>query len=292
MTGGAFEYPAPPAAVRAADRLRQHYTGTAAIIFYGSCLRDRDTGGLLDFYVLVDSAREALGAFAGLCARALPPNVYYFEFDDGLRAKVAVMSLGQFLRALGPAQFTSTLSARFAQPAAIIYARDDTVAADLASGFMTAAETTIARTLPLMPARFTVRDLWRRAFIESFAAELRPEGDARITSLVDSSQAFYAALTRRILGEAVDGAYRHSMNAASQESAIATWRKRRILGKGLNAARLIKAAFTFRGGLDYAAWKIRRHSGVAIAITDNDRRKPLRAGLRLFAETLRRGGLK
>ncbi|MHB1206479.1 MAG: hypothetical protein ACYCZX_12985 [Rhodospirillaceae bacterium] len=289
MNDGAFEY---PAALRVADRLRERYTGTAAIIFYGSCLRDRDTGGLLDFYVLVDSTREALGAVAGLFAQALPPSVYYFEFDEDLRAKVAVMNLRQFLCALGPRQFTSAVSARFAQPAAVVFARDGAVSADLAAGFATAAETTIARTLPLMPARFTVRDLWRRAFTESFAAELRPEGETRITSLVDSDMAFYTALTRRILGEAIDGAYRHSVNAAAQDSAIATWRRRRIVGKALNAARLIKAAFTFRGGLDYAAWKIKRHSGVEIAVTDNDRRKPLRAGLRLFAETLRRGGLK
>lgn len=280
------------AALQAADLLRQRYAGTAAIVFYGSRRRDRDADGLLDFYVLVDSYGPALGRVAGFFARLLPPNVYAHEFPDGLRAKVAVMSLNQFLRALGPAQFTSTVSARFAQPAAIVFARDAAVSETLARGFVTAAATTIARTLPLMPAQFTVRDLWRRAFTESYAAELRPEGAARIASLVESDLVFYAAMTREILGEPLEDVYRHTVSAAAQHAAAATWRKRRILGKSLNAARLVKAAFTFRGGLDYAAGKIRRHSGVDITVTDDDRRKPLRAGLRLFAETLRRGGLK
>jgi hypothetical protein len=109
---------------------------------------------------------------------------------------------------------------------------------------------------------------------------------------VDSDLAFYAAATRRILGEPVQGGYHHAVSAAQQDNAVTAWRRRRILGKALNAARLIKAAFTFRGGLDYAAWKIRRHAGVHMTVTDDDRRKPLRAGVRLFVEALRRGGLK
>ena len=42
---------------------------------------------------------------------------------------------------------------------------------------------------------------------------------------------------------------------------------RRTLGKPQNLARLVKAAFTFEGAGRYAAWKIERHTGVAITVT-------------------------
>jgi hypothetical protein len=39
--------------------------------------------------------------------------------------------------------------------------------------------------------------------------------------------------------------------------------------------RLVKALFTFEGGLDYIAWKLERHSGESIVIPDKVRRAPL-----------------
>ena len=57
------------------------------------------------------------------------------------------------------------------------------------------------------------------------------------------------------------------------------------------AARLIKAAFTFNGGLDYAVAKIERHSGVKIALTEKEKRTPLLTGIRLFFKVRKRGGL-
>ena len=258
----AFKDECQIAVTRATDHLLRQYRSTAAIIFYGACRRERTGDGLLDFYVLVDSCRSALGTAAAFWARLLPPNVYYHEAGDvePWRAKVAVMDVTQFLSALGPERFTSTLSARFAQPSVIVFARDDALRARLAAGFLTAAETTVARTLPLLPARFTARELWQRAFIESFAAELRPESGARIASLVDAELSFYCALTRKILGEPAAGMFHHDTPAPDQAVARTAWRWRRIAGKSLNAARLIKAAFTFKGGLDYVTGKIRRHA--------------------------------
>ena len=55
------------------------------------------------------------------------------------------------------------------------------------------------------------------------------------------------------------------------------WALRRACGKALNALRLAKAAFTFEGGADYIAWKIERHSGVALELADWQRRHPLLA---------------
>ena len=54
----------------------------------------------------------------------------------------------------------------------------------------------------------------------------------------------------------------------------------------------MKAAFTFKGGLDYAVAKIARHTGVVVEISDADRRHPLLAGIRVFLEARRRGGVR
>jgi hypothetical protein len=60
----------------------------------------------------------------------------------------------------------------------------------------------------------------------------------------------------------------------------------------LSVARLLKAAFTFQGGADYAAWKIERHSGVKIQVTDWQRRHPILASITLLPKLLKKGALK
>jgi O-acetylhomoserine/O-acetylserine sulfhydrylase-like pyridoxal-dependent enzyme len=67
---------------------------------------------------------------------------------------------------------------------------------------------------------------------------------------------------------------------------------RRACGKALNALRLAKAAFTFEGGADYIAWKIERHSGVALELADWHRRHPLLAAPALLWRLRRRGAAR
>ncbi len=279
--------------------LQAHYgTAAAAVIFYGSCLRQNtDAGLMLDFYVLVDNTGRAFGnAVSAAFARLLPPNVYYHEVEyEGrkLRAKVAVISVDQFLQGLGPGTFSSSLWARFAQPAVILQARNDELRRRLVDGLAAAVTTMIMRTQPLMAGAFTPRELWVRAFSETYAAELRPERDAKSGELVDAELPRYVAVTVAVLGApGPGGAYHRVAAALEQNRARRAWRWRRIQGKILNVLRLIKAAFTFKGGLDYAAWKIERHSGVKIELTDRDRKHPLLTGARLLVTTFRRGGLR
>lgn len=205
---------------RSSASARQKHRGDH---FFGACRRERTGDDLLDFYVLVDRYHSALGTAAAFWARLLPPNVYYHETLDAEPgwAKVAVMEVTQSLNALGPERFTSTFSARFTQPSTIIFVRSDVVRARLIAGFLTAAEATVARTLSLLPKHLTARELWRRAFIDSFAAEPRPEGESRITSLVDTELGFYTTLTRRILGEPAAGMFHHTASASDQAAARA-----------------------------------------------------------------------
>ena len=280
-----------PAAHAFAAHLARRF-GAAGVIFYGSCLRhNTDHGLLLDFYVLVDSPRAALGWVSGTFARLLPPNVYYIEmpFDERtVRAKVAVMALDRFCAAVRPETFASSIWARFAQPARVVHARDEAVRARLTDALVRAVATMIGRARPLMAENFDARALWVRAFQASYGAELRPEQDSKAAELVAGDLARYEAVTRAVLG---DGPYAPA-SVAEQRAGVRAWRGRRVQGKTLNALRLIKATFTFQGGLDYAVWKIERHSGVKIALSPAQRKRPLVTGLRLFLGTLRRGGLR
>lgn len=288
-----------PAAQAFGDELKRRYgSATAGVIFYGSCLRQNtDVGLLLDFYVLVDSYARALKTVAAaMGARLLPPNVYYHEMTfEGrtVRAKVAVISVGQFLHGVGPETFASSLWARFAQPAMILYARNEEVRRRLIDGLASAVHTMIIRTMPLIDGGFTARDLWVRAFTNTYGAELRPEQAGKGAEIVDAELPRYIAVTTAVLGIAdAGGVYRRAASDTDHSSAVLAWRLRRIQGKTLNLLRLIKAAFTFQGGLDYAVWKIERHSGVKIELTDADRKHPLLTGARLLLKTLSRGGLR
>ncbi len=288
------------AAARAfAAELQRHYgAGVAGVLFYGSCLRQNtDAGLMLDFYVLVDRYAGTLGnPISAAFARLLPPNVYYHEMafaDRKLRAKVAVMAVGQFLRGVGPETFASSLWARFAQPALILHARNDDLRRRLVDGLASAVTTMLMRTKPLLGETFAARDLWVRGFSETYGAELRPETQAKSAELVDAELPRYIAVTVAVLGPAdAGGLYRQTATAGERNIAERAWRRRRIQGKTLNVLRLIKAAFTFQGGLDYAVWKIERHSGVKIELTERDRKRPLLTGARLLLGTIRRGGLR
>jgi hypothetical protein len=288
-----------PAAAAFCETLKVHYgASTAAIVFYGSCLREKtDVGLLLDFYVLVDRYTPALkNPISAFFARLLPPNVYYMEIPfegRAVRAKVAVISVDQFLRGTGPEAFASSLWARFAQPSAILYARNDEVRRRVTDALASAVSTMMIRSAPLMGETYFERDLWARAFSETYRAELRPEQESKAAELVEADLPRYAAVTDAVLGPR-DSSGRFPQTFTPHQCAQAqwAWRLRRIQGKTLNALRLVKAAFTFSGGLDYAVWKIERHSGVKIELTDAERQRPLLTGLKLFWRTWRQGGVR
>jgi hypothetical protein len=285
--------PLPNIIVAAALRLRQRFgPSTAAVIYYGGTLREGYApGDLLDFYVVVDNLREAAGHWlAALGAAISPPNVYLIDLslDAGpVKAKVALIGRRRFLR--GMRGFSSHLWGRLSQSTAIPYARDEEARTCMIRALAAAAETMISRSVPLMATRFDAEDLWRRALEESYGAELRPESPGRARDLVIHDRDRYAAVTMAALGPPdADGRYTSRPSWACH----AAWALRRRWGKLLNFGRLIKAAFTFDGGLDYAVAKIARHSGIAVTVTAADRRRPLRAGWRIFREARRRGGLR
>lgn len=286
--------PVAPPVIAMAEAVRaRHPQGTLAVLFYGSCLRKPETllaDSVLDFYLLVESYTAAYGAaLLAFANKLLPPNVFYLELphEGGtLRCKYAVLSLGDFLA--GTAQRTLNVSiwARFSQQARLVWSRDAEIAARVAEGCTEAVLTMVGSIVPLMPAGATADQLWERAFLETYAAELRSEGAGRAAELV----ALDADRLRRVTGPAL--AALRATPMADAAHCAATWRRRRRVGKLLNLARLVKAAFTFQGGVDYVLWKVKRHSGVELPVSDWQRRHPVLSAPLLAWRLYRRGAFR
>jgi len=259
-----------------------------AVLFYGSCLRERELDGLmLDFYLIVSDYRSAFGrGWYAIANKAVPPNVFPFE-HQGLTAKYAVLSETDFHGLMGMEASAVSVWARFAQPSRLVWAKDDAAKAKAIDAVTLAAPTLFALALPLAPAdRSDELDLWRFAFSLTYGAELRAERGNRPGSVVDADPDRYRRFTAPALAEA---AKHPSLTARDAER---RWRGLRRNGKALTLVRLAKATTTFAGGVDYIAWKINRHAGTAIEVKPWQRRWPILGALILLPRLLKRGAIR
>lgn len=297
----AAELDAPVAeAVRsfAAEVAARYPDSAQAVLFYGSCLWSRQLDGLmLDFYLLVDDYDRAYGKrWLATANRLIPPNVFYAE-SGKLRAKYAVLTLDDFARLASSKTRNVSVWARFAQPSALVWTRDTRARAKAIDAVAQAAPALLAAARPMLPDRLSIRELWTQAFALTYDAELRSEKAGRGVTLYDTAPERYreatipalaaAGLAAQVKGESIE-----FIDAADRAAGERAWGRRRLEGKLLSALRLIKASLTFDGGIDYLAWKITRHSGVAIAITPWQRRHPVLAGLLLLPQLKRKGAVR
>ena len=256
----------------------KHGAASRAVLFYGSCLRQKKLDGLmLDFYLIVSDYRAAYGKrWLAAANRLIPPNVFYFE-QDGLAAKYAVLSEGDFYRLNGPETSSVSVWARFAQPSRLVWAADETA--------RERAMDAVSRAAPTLLAAAGKRDgekpldWWRRAFVLTYSAELRAERKDRTVSVVDADRQRYVRFTAPAA-------------AAIDRKPKASWRWRRIEGNALSVVRLAKASATFAGGADYIAWKINRHAGTDIRLKRWQQRHPLLAAISLLPRLLRAGAVR
>lgn len=243
--------------------------GVRAVLFYGNRLRDPAASGLLDFYVLIDSVGTYHGrGLSALANRLLPPNVYHEALaDDGTAAKVAVMRLDAFASRMRRTSWDTTLWARFCQPSILIYAAGKTAREDVIGAVVTAHQTAAWWAARLAPAGADAETAWRTLFAHTYGAELRVEGQGRAVEIFRGAADIYTDLYAAQIGEGPP-------DDAERRVARRSWALRRLVGKPLNLARLIKAAFTFRGGIAYALSKVERHSGRPIELGPVARRLP------------------
>jgi hypothetical protein len=272
--------PVPPG-VRAVAAELAATDATEAVLFYGSNLRTGALDGVLDFYVLTAGPRE----------RGLWPTVGYREFAIGgvtLRAKIATMRTATFAAAAAGTLADTTIWTRFVQPAALVWQRD-AAAGEAVTDAVAAAAITAARfAAALGPARGSPADFWRALFRQTYAAELRVERPGREEQIIAHGRGRYDTLlplawaAGGIGFSAGGGALTPVLPKATRDRLAAAWRRRRRLGKPLNAVRLIRAAFTFEGAGAYGAWKVERHTGVAVPLTPFRAKHPILAAPAVF----------
>ena len=276
-----LDAPAPAAveAIAAAARAR-HGQGIAAILFYGSCYRDGVVEDrLVDLYLLADDYRSVhtnlLSAWAN---RLVPPNVYYLETTakgQTVRAKYALMTLDQLEAKVGTGTDNPYFWARFAQPTGLVWCRDGNATKKRVVDILgKAVRTTFAAARGLTHDMAASEALWTMIFVETYRTELRAEKPYRAAEIYQSASDRYDRITRALIKEGLPPQPR-------------SWGRTRRRGKLLSVLRLMKAAFTFTAGADYLAWKIERHSGAQVELTDWQRRHPILASPPILWRLLR-----
>lgn len=276
-----------------------------AVILYGSCLHSAVSleEGIVDLYVVVDSYHKAYPErYLATLNAWLAPNVFYLEVphqEKTLRAKYAVISTADFARG-AQFWFHSYIWARFAQPSRLLYTRDDTVRQRIYAALAHSVITFLKSGVPALEAdTLDVEEIWTRCLILTYAAELRAENQSRARHLAQTNRDAFTRLTdaaspllTEILEKQGNGQYRCLTRPASQRQALLRWRLRRWQGRVLSILRLAKATLTFSNSVDYAAWKIERHTGVRVEVTPMLRRHPILWGLKVARQLLRRGVLR
>lgn len=298
--------PAPVEALYAAFCAgMQRPQGAYAGLFYGSALwKPAAPDSVWDLYVLVasyrDVSRRPLLRIAGTC---LPPNVYYQEITqpDGtvLRGKIAVMTFTQFRRHCAGRVLAPQTWARFAQPARLIAAANEPVRAQVMESLAQAVITFHRATAPWLSAPLSIDAFWQCGLTQTYASEFRAERSNRQQHLVAAWQAVFLARSSAALAgnhslplTLVDGHITSTLTLSQARVRRIYQRGRNMLSKAQHVLRLIKAALTFAGGLDYLVYKIARHSGVTLTPSAFARAYPLLGVWPLFIKGWRAGAFR
>ena len=272
----------PRVSAMAAAIAAKHGSASRAVLFYGSCLRQKQLDGLmLDFYLIVSDYSAAYDKkWLAAANRLIPPNVFYFE-HDGLVSKYAVLSQADLAKYCSSHAPDVSVLARFAQPSRLVWHADE-AAADRVMDAVAEAPRVLAEMTAPMVGNANSPDLWRRAFELTYSTELRAERKERPASIVDQFPDYYERLAKVIPLE----------TQAGTREAAKSWERYRSKGKRAQVLRLAKATTTFAGGVDYIAWKINRHAGTDIQIKPWQRRWPLLAAISLLPRLLRSGAVR
>lgn len=250
--------------------------GARAVLFYGSNLRTGSLEGVLDFYVLLPGSQ----------AERIWPRVSYREWEHGgevLRAKIATMSLEQFASAASGKSRDTTIWTRFVQPSALVFAGDQDARGEVLNAIEAAAKTAARFAAALGPREGRAEDFWRALFQATYRAEFRVEKPGREDSILSVNEAHFDGLlplawsAQGIAFERNGGLLKPHLSDREKKEILRQWRKRERLGKALNILRLAKATTTFDGAARYGAWKLERHTGIALEVTPFREKHPLLA---------------
>ena len=274
-----------PDAVRAFAAALADPEVDAAILYYGSTLRTGDLSGVLDFYRLTRKPHRR--GLRGAVERVLWPEVSYHE-AHGLKAKVATLPLATFRRAAEGRTLDTTIWARFVQPAMRVWSAEPACARAAADAVAAAVVTAGRFAAALGPQAGPPEAFWQALFRRTYSAEFRVETAERADTVVGAAAKRYAEILP--LAWAAGGVTftREDGTLRPAKSGLPGWTAPSLLGKPLNVARILKAAFTFQGAARYAAYKVARHTGVELEVTPFRERHPFLAAPGAWLELRRR----
>ena len=294
-----LDAPAAPESARLAEFVAAAFgPAAAAVIHYGSHAQRSGARpeSAHDFFVIVDRYADAYRALhaaartrfrpatATLLAHVLPPNVVRLAAPlppRTLQAKCAVFSLRDFARACSPRARDHFAQGRLFQQVQLAWARDAASRDAVTDALVAARARTYAWGRPFLPARFDV-DRYCRVLLEtSFAAEIRPEQGDRIAQLLaaqhDTLRHVYGALLEHLAATSIlapeGNVYRQRVPVTTAERVRARLYFARSMMR--STARWFKYVALFDNWLDYIVQKIARRTGVAIELTERERRWPL-----------------
>ena len=292
----------PPRATSMASAIRDKHGATVqAFVFYGSGLREADNlEKMLDYYVLTQSYSDVHGVGPkALASFLLPPSVHFLEATDTdnqpMSSKYSIVSLPGFLRRVQGGAREPMIWARFSQPCLIMACQNEPLREQLVTALARAVVHFADQTAPLLAGKMTPRTFWARALSESYRTEFRAEQPlARASEIVERYAARYDALGEAVFGpKDADGLIEiTAASFAARQGARLKWASRRWIGKPATALRVLKAAFTFDGGLDYVLHKLKSHSNVEIEVTPHQRRHPILWSPVLAWKLWRRGAFR
>ena len=284
--GASLDRPVRDEVAAYAKRLGEE-AGALAVLFYGSNLRTGSLEGVLDFYILLPGPQR----------ERIWPRVSYREWDhagERLRAKIATMSLRQFAIAAKGLSRDTTIWARFVQPSALVWQANEEARAEVTQALCAAAVTAGRLAAAVGPARGTEDDYWRALFRATYKAEFRVEKPGRENSILEVNAEHFDGLlpiawnAGGMRFKRMNGLFEPLPNSAERRRVLKWWSRRARLGKPLNLLRLAKATTTFDGAADYAAWKLQRHTGIALEVTPFRARHPLLAAPGALVELWRK----
>jgi hypothetical protein len=292
-----LDAPTEPEALGIAQFLARAFgPSTVALIHYGSHARRSDARpeSAHDFFVIVDRYGDAFRALnrsvgtrfsprtATALARVLPPNVLAVAVPTHpVRAKCAVLTVRDLTRLCSPTAKDHFTQGRLFQQVQVAWCRDPAGREAVIGALVRARIGTFHWARPYLPQRFTAEEYCRTLLETSFRAEVRPEREDRVASLLAAQRAVllraYDALLRRLAADGVlaleDGAYRQ----VQPPGALQSFRVRLHFGRSKARAILRWAKFIvlYEDWLGYIVAKIERRSGMAVELTERERRWPL-----------------
>jgi hypothetical protein len=265
-------------------------------IHFGSTLTGSSPGrqSAHDLFVVVSDAREFFErtrpvlpaprspAVLAWLNRRIPPDILRFPGGpEDAGAKVFVIGERDFDRAVSERARDHFVRGRLMQRVARVHARDGAAAAWLDERLERNRRLVVRWLRPWLPGPFGVEEFTRRMLEVSYRGEIRPESADRVGEVFEVQRDYLLATYAGVLGAAAqagdlvregDRFGYHPRPTEADRRGSRRWFAR---SKVRATLRWSKYLLTFDGWLDYLASKVERRTGVAVELTDRQRRWPL-----------------